>query len=158
MAIQVVRDDLEFRLIQESVSWHTSFNFFILSCYFMSYTCTNEEYLCFRRLGIAYGLGFILLSIFLVIVLLVSEHPTSRQGINRVWFAVAVRTSCCYCWMLSLQFLTFHIPRAVRAAVWIACLCRVPTGTGCPVRLGLPPPWGCAGLWATCSGERCPCL
>jgi len=55
-----------------------SVNFFVLSCYFVSYTCMNEEeYLCFHRLGIAYGLGFILLSIFLVIVLLISEHPTS---------------------------------------------------------------------------------
>jgi len=37
------------------------------------------------------------------------------------------------------------------------------TGTGCPVRLWMPPPWkhsrpGWMGLWATWSSGRCPCL
>jgi len=36
------------------------------------------------------------------------------------------------------------------------------TGTGCPERLWLPPPWKCSrpgwmGFWATWSSGRCPC-
>jgi len=36
------------------------------------------------------------------------------------------------------------------------------TGTGCPEKLWMPPPWKCSrpgwmGLWATWSSGRCPC-
>lgn len=82
----------------------------------MSHTYMNEEeYLCFRRLGIAYGLGFILLSIFLVIVLLISEGIGCDLQLLLELAATMLDVES--------EFLTFHILKAVRAAVWIACMC-----------------------------------